>query len=384
MTDSSPLVILGTGMAGYNLAREWRKRDAERPLLMLTADDGAFYSKPMLSTGYAKHKQASELVMQSAAQMAEQLNAQILTQVRVTAIDPQARELHMGEQRLAYSDLVLACGAEPRRLPWASDLGERLLAVNDLTDYARLQQMLQDRRRVLIIGAGLIGCEFANDLVSAGFDVQVVAPEAQVLPRFVPDQVAEPLQTALEQLGVAFYLGRSIVHMAVTPSGVSVTLDDGQCLEAEQAISAIGLAPRIQLASAAGLAVASGVQTDRQLRTSDPHIYALGDCVEVEGLNLMYVMPLMTQARALARTLSGEPTNLSYGPMPIMVKTPACPLMVSPPIAASSGAWQTDGEGSDRRALFIDAEGQLQGYALTGAALSERLQLNRQLPAWLR
>lgn len=383
MSDSSPLIILGTGMAGYNLAREWRKRDIERPLIMLSADDGSFYSKPMLSTGYAKNKQASELVMQTAQQMAEQLSADIRTQVRVTAIDPQARELRLGEQRLAYSDLVLACGAEPRRLPWADDLGERLLAVNDLTDYARLQQALQDRRRVLIIGAGLIGCEFANDLAMAGFEVQVVAPEAQVLPRFVPEQVAGPLQAGLEQLGVAFYLGRSIVAMTATSNGVQVTLDDGQQLEAQQAISAIGLVPRTQLASAAGLKVASGVLTDRQLRTSDAHIYALGDCVEVEGLNLMYVMPLMAQARALARTLSGEPNSLSYGPMPIMLKTPVCPLVVAPPIVAGSGAWQIDNEGDDRRALFIDAQGQLQGYALTGALLSERLQLNRQLPAWL-
>lgn len=383
MTDSAPLIIIGTGMAGYNLAREWRKRDAVRPLIMLSADDGSFYSKPMLSTGYAMNKQASELVMQSAAQMAEQLKADIRTHVQVTAINPEARELCIGEQRLTYSDLVLACGAQPRRLPWVEGLDDRLLMVNDLADYARLQDRLKTRRRVLIIGAGLIGCEFANDMVTAGFEVQVVAPEDQVLPRFIPASLAEPLQSALEELGVAFHLGCSILDVQKTQPGVRLTLDNGQQLEADQVISAIGLTPRIELAHGAGLATGIGVLTDRHLSSSDPHIYAVGDCVEVEGLNLMYVMPLMAQARALARTLSGEPTPLNYGPMPIMVKTPACPVVVAPPIAASSGAWETSGEGRDRRALFVDDTGQLQGYALTGSAVSERMRLNRQLPAWL-
>lgn len=383
MTDSAPLIIIGTGMAGYNFAREWRKREAECPLIMLSADDGSFYSKPMLSTGYAMNKQASELVMQSATQMAEQLNADIRTHVQVTAINPAARELSIGERRLAYSNLVFACGAQPRRLPRAADLGERLSVVNDLTDYARLQDRLKTRRRVLIVGAGLIGCEFANDLVTAGFEVQVVAPEDQVLPRFIPGFLAEPLQHALEQLGVVFHLGCAILNLQKTQTGVSLTLENGQQLEADQVISAIGLTPRVELAQAAGLATGTGVLTDRSLNSSDPHIYAVGDCVEVAGLNLMYVMPLMAQARALARTLSGEPTQLHYGPMPIMVKTPACPVVVAPPIAASSGTWETSGEGSDRRALFVDAQGQLHGYALTGAAVSERMRLNRQLPAWL-
>lgn len=123
-----------------------------------------------------------------------------------------------------------------------------------------------------------------------------------------------------------------------------------------------------------------GVVVDRQLRTSHANIFALGDCAEVDGINLLYVMPLMTCARALAQTLAGNPTAVAYGPMPVTVKTPACPLVVSPPPAGMEGSWQVEGSGADLKVLCHGADGQLLGYALTGAAVMEKLALNRQLP----
>jgi rubredoxin-NAD+ reductase len=126
--------------------------------------------------------------------------------------------------------------------------------------------------------------------------------------------------------------------------------------------------------------VSRGIEVDRLLQTSAEHVYALGDCAEVEGLNLLYVMPLMSGVRALARTLTGQPTPVTYGPMPITVKTPVCPLVVSPPAAGSEGRWSVEGEGNDLTALFQDREGRLLGYALTGTAVQQRLALNKQLP----
>ncbi|MNG10806.1 Rubredoxin-NAD(+) reductase [compost metagenome] len=146
-------------------------------------------------------------------------------------------------------------------------------------------------------------------------------------------------------------------------------------------VSAVGLRPRIDLASAAGLQVNRGVVVDRQLRTSHDNIFALGDCAEVDGLNLLYVMPLMSCARALAQTLAGNPTAVAYGPMPVTVKTPACPLVVSPPPHGREGQWSVEGLGTDLKVLCHDADGQLLGYALTGTAVMEKLALNRQLPA---
>jgi rubredoxin-NAD+ reductase len=137
------------------------------------------------------------------------------------------------------------------------------------------------------------------------------------------------------------------------------------------------------LAAAAGLQINRGIVVDRELRSSHASIYALGDCAEVAGLNLQYVMPLMHCARALAQTLAGKPTAVSYGPMPVTVKTPVCPLVVSPPPRGLPGEWTVEGSGSDIKALCRDAAGSLLGYALTGTAVQGKLALNKQLPALL-
>ncbi|HCB44686.1 MAG TPA: FAD-dependent oxidoreductase, partial [Pseudomonas sp.] len=207
MADTAPLVIVGTGLAGYNLAKEFRKLDNQRPMLLVSADDGRFYSKPLLSTGFAKGKEADELAMQDAAAMAAQIGAEVLTGVPVSAINPAERTLTLGDREQAYSDLVLALGAEVRALPWREQLGERLLSINDLADYGRFRSALAGRKKVLIIGAGLIGCEFANDLSLGGFEVTVVATDPWLMPQLLPEPVAAAVQRRLEALGVTFHLG---------------------------------------------------------------------------------------------------------------------------------------------------------------------------------
>jgi rubredoxin-NAD+ reductase len=130
----------------------------------------------------------------------------------------------------------------------------------------------------------------------------------------------------------------------------------------------------------AGLSVNRGIVTDRNLTTSDPDIFALGDCAEVASLVLPYVMPLMKSARALARTLAGEVTSVSYPAMPVMVKTPVCPLVISPPAAGTAGAWEIHDDAEGMRGLFQAADGMLLGLALAGAACAEKQTLTKQLP----
>lgn len=380
---SAPVVIVGTGLAGYNLAREFRKLDGETPLLLITADDGRSYSKPMLSTGFGKNKDADGLSMAEPGVMAEQLKAEIRTHTRISGIDPGHKRLWIGEEAVSYRDLILAWGAETVRVPIEGDGGDLVFPINDLEDYARFRAAAAGKRRVLLLGAGLIGCEFANDLILGGYEVQLVAPCEQVMPTLLHPAAAAAVQAGLESLGARFHLGPVLTRLQKVADGLEAHLSDGQVVPCDVVVSAIGLRPRIDLAAAAGIQTNRGVVVDRHLQTSHANIYALGDCAEVDGLNLLYVMPLMSCARALAQTLAGNPTVVNYGPMPITVKTPVCPLVVSPPPRGREGVWTVEGQGADIKVLCHDADGQLLGYALTGAAVMEKLALNKQLPALL-
>ena len=380
---NAPVVIVGTGLAGYNVAREFRKLDSETPLLLITADDGRSYSKPMLSTGFGKNKEADGLSMATPGAMAEQLKAEVRTHTRISGIDPGHKQLWIGEEAVPYRDLILAWGAQTVQVPVEGDAQDAFFPIYDLEDYARFRAAAAGKRRVLILGAGLIGCEFANDLIAGGYDVELVAPCEQIMPTLLHPAAATAVQSALEGLGARFHLGPVLTRLQRTQEGLQAHLSDGSVIPCDVVVSAIGLRPRIDVAAAAGIRVNRGIEVDRLLKTSHANIFALGDCAEVEGLSLLYVMPLMSCARALAQTLAGNPTAVSYGAMPITVKTPVCPLVVSPVPRGHEGVWSVEGAGADIKALCRDADGKLLGYALTGEAVREKLALNKELPALL-
>lgn len=348
MTDTpdNAIVIIGTGLSGYTLARELRKLDAETPLVLITADDGRSYSKPMLSNGLAKGKSADELAQADAAAMETSLNARILTHTQVDALDTAAKQVQTDQGAVPYDRLVLAWGADPIRIPFGGDGMGALYQVNDLTDYGRYREKLESARRVVVVGAGLIGCEFANDLINGGFDVDVVAPTTTVLPGLLPEEASEAVRRGLEEAGVRFHLGPAVTTVERAGEGVRIGLDNGDVLEADLGVAAVGLQPRTALASEAGLQTNRGILVNQKLETSSPDIYALGDCAEVCGHVLPYVMPLMAAARALAKTLSGTPTPVHYGSMPVTVKTPACPVAVCPPPSDAEGSWEVSREGN--------------------------------------
>ena len=131
-----------------------------------------------------------------------------------------------------------------------------------------------------------------------------------------------------------------------------------------------------------GVALGWGGLVDSLLQTSAPNVYSLGDCAEVNGHVLFYVAPLMNSARALAKTLAGEPTKVVYPAMPVTIKTPACPVVVAPPPLGSEGEWVIDrAEGNDVVARFVGTDGSVLGFALTGDGTRRKLELQKQLPA---
>jgi rubredoxin---NAD+ reductase len=373
-TTELPVVIIGTGMAGYTVARELRKLDAQKPLVLISEDDGCFYSKPMLSNALAMKKAPHDLVTFDAETMRSQLSARIMTRAHVERIDAQASEIVVNGERLRYASLVLALGAQARRIPLAGNAAAEVLSVNSLDDYGLFRTHLQDARSIALLGAGLIGCEFANDLALAGYDVTLIDPASTPLSRLLPEQAGEAFAQALESHGIRLRLGHSVRSVDKHEQRFTLTLSNDEVLKADLVLSAIGLAPRITLAADAGLTIDNGIRTDAWCRTSEEHIYALGDCAAIEGKVQPYVLPIMHAARALARTLTGEPTRVDFPLMPVTVKAPASPTVVVLPDEAGTWRFASNEEGlsaycehaSDRRAL---------GFALLGKATQSKAAL---------
>ena len=381
--SSAPIVIVGSGLAGYTVIREIRKLNKEIPITLITKEQGYFYSKPMLSTALAGNKEASQLISSPADAMASQLEINLLPQTDVNAIDSAQQIVRTSKGDIAYSKLVLALGADQIRIPLQGDAADAVLTVNDLEDYAHFRKQIANKKKVAILGAGLIGCEFANDLILGGFEVDVIDMAPHALGRLITENVASALQSKLSTAGVRWHFNTTVNSIDSTNEGLKLTLTNGNFIKADVALSAVGLKPRLQLAQDAGIDTHIGIQVNRHLETNLPNIYAIGDCAEVDGLVLPYVMPIMQAARALAATLTGQTTALTYPAMPVMVKTPAFATIVSPPTKDAVGQWKTNANEDGLEARFESADGKLLGFVLMGAATAQRATLTKELPPLL-
>ncbi|MEE8255211.1 MAG: FAD-dependent oxidoreductase, partial [Nitrosomonadaceae bacterium] len=188
------------------------------------------------------------------------------------------------------------------------------------------------------------------------------------------------LQRRLEAAGVVFHMDTTTQHVEREGERLQLTFANGEIIKADILLTAVGLAPRIALAKAAGIDVNRGIVVNRLLQTSYEDVYALGDCAEVAGRVLPFVMPIMHAARALAASLTNKPTPARYPAMPVLVKTPACPTVVSPPKPGAKGEWQIEETQDGVKALFQDVENKLLGYALLGVAVKEKNLLATRLP----
>jgi len=371
-----PIIIIGAGMAAYSLAREVRKLNKTAALLIITADDGGFYSKPMLSNAFAQKKLAVQLISQSAVQMAEQVGANIMTKTRVKHIDTVAKVVETSSGAFEYEQLVIAVGAQAIRLGIGGDAAERVLSVNHIDDYATFREKLlpdvQVSARVVILGAGLIGCEFADDLSAHGHQVMLVDPNSLPLAALAPAPLSQGLHAALTARGIDLRLGTTASSVDRAGDALKVTLANGDSVVADVVLSAIGLRPDLTLAQAANLASGRGILVDSHGRTSAPDVYALGDCAEYridgEGRTspLPYIAPILSAARAIAKTLNGEDTEIDLKHSPVIVKTPSYPLALVPPPqhAVAAGHWETEVDGGTTICRFFDVHGVMLGFGM--------------------
>lgn len=367
------IIIIGSGLAGYTLARELRKLDKTTPLILITRDAGDFYSKPMLSNSFAQNKTAEQLIITPAEAIAKQLDLTLHKQTEVKRIDKAVRQVETSAGTFDYAKLIFALGADPIRLPLAGNAADEVMSVNDIADYARFRQRAADKKHVAIIGAGLIGCEFANDLANAGYKVTVIDPTAYPLSSLLPEAAGTQLLEPLQKIGVTFRFGVAVSAVDKDDAAYKLTLNNGEKFNADLVLSAVGLRPRTTLARETGLTVNRGIVVDQHARTSDEHIYALGDCAEYHGgITLPYVMPIMHAARALAQTLAGTPTAIVFPPMPVIIKTPAHPVVVQPAPKNTLGAWQLIDSDAGVKMTFTDSDNKIHGFALTGTKTAER------------
>ncbi len=375
------VIIIGSGLAGYMTAKAFRLLDTTTPLTIITAQDGRFYSKPQLSTGLTHKKQADDIALFSAEQMAEKLDATILTHATVQSIDAKAKQVLLEDgQRLTYRDLVLAGGADVLHAPLAGDAVADVISVNHLQDYAHFRQSIEGKKHVAILGAGLVGCEYANDLLNAGFEVSLIAPDVYPLQRFLPEAIGRRIKQALADMGAQWYLQETISDVNHQGDQLLLTrCNQLGTIEADVVLSAIGFRPSEMLARTAGVACDRGVLVNASFETSVPNIYALGDCAVVDGRWLPFVAPINLGAKVLAKNLTGEKESIQYPVMPVVTKTPACPLVMVPPAADVKGEWQCEGEGMDLTASFIDDNGKLLGFALTGQCIRQRMEWMKRL-----
>ncbi|MGO2509322.1 MAG: NADH:flavorubredoxin reductase NorW [Vibrio hibernica] len=384
---NNPIMIIGSGFAAYQLVKTLRRTDSDTPIMVITADDGHDYNKPDLSHVFSKKQDADALIRQTAEVFAQENGVTILTHTRIASIDSQAQTVtcENGEV-MAYAKLVLATGASAFVPPMAGSAVEQIVTLNSRVEFQAAHQQLSQSEHVLIIGAGLIGTELAMDLASSGKTVSLVDPCDSVMATLLPDAVSAPLQKQLRKRGVKLHLNNSVQSLEQSEFGIDVTLNSGDQFLVDSVISAAGLKPNVQLAQQVGLEVGKGIVVNRQLQTSQPNIYAIGDCAQIENKVLSYLQPTLLSANVLAKALLNghvENADLKLASMLVKVKTPDLPIQLSGHTGESVYRWsvELDGEGITAKAFNVDDA--LVGFVVTQNHMKNAFPMLRELPALL-
>lgn len=379
LIENQHIIIIGSGMAGYLLAQSIRQQSKLAKITLITERDGRFYPKPMLSTAIYHKKTPASIETASAKEMAEKYKINIVVNTKVDVIDTDKSEVKMGARVERYDKLVLATGSCSNKIPNINPI-EGYLSINSMEDYEQLLKRLPTVRKVLIIGSGLVGVEFAHDLLSAGYKVSMVSQNQSALWPLLPSEIGMICRDHLSHMGLDWFVDPGVSGVNKVAEGVKVAFTNRECSVYDLVIAAVGIRPRIELAESIQLNTNRGIVTDKYGRTSVRNIFAIGDCAETYGLVLTYVAPIKQQAKAIAKSVLGELTAIEYPPMPVVVKMPTFPLSLVPVRQVNpQGNWEIISHSQEEGmvAAYHGQGGQLQGFALAGAA-------NQQRGVWLK
>lgn len=324
-------VIVGAGRAGWQMAQALRAQDATMPITLVTSCNGDVYDKPLLSVAMARGIALDKLPREKGAVAAQRLNVKLLAHTEAIRITPSSRQLRTSRGTLRYQHLVLAHGAQARSLPqFPSALCWR---INHLQAYAKFCRALGEiKQRVAIVGAGLIGCELANDLALAGHSVTLMDVADRPLAATLQAPQSQQLLDAWKALPLTFIGAAGVKQIkAMGLRGEKyLTLEGGQTVVVDQIVLALGLQTPNQLAASAGLAWNNGIDVHADtLATSVAGIHALGDCIAINGQVSRYIEPIGRQAKTVAATILSQ-TSVPYlsTRVPLRIKTSSLPFTV--------------------------------------------------------
>ncbi len=347
---SNEIVVIGSGFAAQQLIKCLRRLDVEQPIRLITADAGDEYNKPDLSHVVSRQSSARSMIRQPGAEFAEQQRITLHSECPVLSIDRQRQIVVTSAGEFAYGQLVLATGATAMRPDFPG--AEFLVSLNSLQEYAGIEERLRQASRIMILGAGLIGCELAMDMASDNRQVTLVDLADAPLSALLPEFLSQPLHQALRQQGVELLLGQAIAEIAPHPSENSPN--------------------RVQV-------TLSGIRVDECLRTSDPAIFALGDCAEWQERLLPFLQPIALGANALAKTLLGCPTPLVLPPLLVKIKTPLYPMQLAGRTRGEDLHWQCRWHQLGLVAEARELGGRLSGFVVGGDQMASAFPLLREL-----
>ena len=272
MTEAS-MVIVGGGKAGARAAVAFRESAWKGPVTLISDEALAPYDRPPLSKAAIMDDAEPQPAYLLDEGMMASLEVNFLRGSAATTIDRDVKTVSLADgKKISYDRLLIATGAEPRRLSQAG--AERALLLRDLADSAKIRSEFIGGKSVAIIGGGFIGLELAASAAKRGCQVTVIEAQPRVLMRGVPPEIATRVAARHAEAGVAILTSASIAQIGSD----RILLSDGREVPADIVIAGIGAAPRIKLAQQAGLALDNGIACNTYLQTSDPHIFAVGDC----------------------------------------------------------------------------------------------------------
>ena len=352
------VVIVGAGHAGWAAAEAVRAQDALVPITLVTACEGDRYLKPELSIALRRQSSRESLVRETGVASAQRLRVRLMSETFAVGLSPALHQLRTTRGNLQYTSLILAQGARPA-------LPEVLPAhlcwrVNDLDAWVRLKRQLGDKsKHVVIIGAGMVGCELADDFMTAGHRVTLLDVQKAPLAALLPERASERLRAALEGAGVTFMGATQVAGVTQLAHGAkSVSLVGAPALECDEVVAATGLVTDTRLAVGAQLNTNRGIVVDSlTLQTSAPDVFALGDCASINGTPCRFIEPISKQAHAIASAIAGHAdAPYLHSPPVIRLKTHSLPVVMHG-VPAARGQWRVVSETAQQLKMAQQVEG---------------------------